>query len=228
MAVNYFGLFVDRGSNIAESNETNNTLFATNAMLIKAPDLVLAQLSAPASAQFVQTFAIHFAVTNAGGSDAIGGWNDQLYFGPYANSLAGATLLATLAGTSLLTSGSAYTRTQSVAIPLTLSSAPGTYYLTASADSGNTLSESTKTNIILAIPIGLTLPALPDLTVGQVASPGLATAGQTVSISWSVTNSGAATASNPWQEHVYLLPASVTLSQFSTNPDRKSTRLNSS
>src|ERR1035441_2600801 len=109
MAVNYFGLFVDRGSNIAESNETNNTLFATNAMLIKAPDLVLAQLSAPASAQFVQTFAIHFAVTNAGGSDAIGGWNDQLYFGPYANSLAGATLLATLAGTSLLTSGSAYT-----------------------------------------------------------------------------------------------------------------------
>src|ERR1019366_3042804 len=89
--------------------------------------------------------------------------------------------------------------------------------ITASADSGNTLSESTRTNNLLAIPIGLTLPALPDLTVGQVASPGSATAGQTVSISWSVTNLGAATAINP-REKVYLLPASATLSQFSANP----------
>ena len=65
IGTNYFGLFVDSGSNIAESNETNNTLFATNAMVIKAPDLVLAQLSAPGSAQFGQTFTIQFAVTNA-------------------------------------------------------------------------------------------------------------------------------------------------------------------
>jgi subtilase family serine protease len=218
IGTNYFGLFVDSGGTVAESNETNNVLFATNAMVINAPDLVLAQLGAPASAQFGQTFAIHFTVTNAGGADAIGSWNDQLYFGAYANSLAGATLLATLAGTSPLSSGSVYTHTQAVVIPLTLSSVPGTYYLTASADSGNTLSESTKTNNLLAIPIGLTLPALPDLTVGQVASPGLATAGQTVSVSWSVTNLGAATAINPWREKVYLLPASTTLSQFSASP----------
>ena len=218
IGTNYFGLFVDSGGNIAESNETNNILFATNAIVIKAPDLVLAQLSAPGSAQFGQTFTIQFAVTNAGGADAIGSWNDQLYFGPYANSLAGATLLATLAGTSPLSSGSVYTRTQTVAIPLTLSSTPGTYYIKALADSGNTLSETTTTNNLLSIPIALTLPALPDLTVGQVSSPGSAAAGQTVSVSWSVTNSGAATASNPWQEHVYLVPASVTLSQFSTNP----------
>jgi subtilase family serine protease len=218
LGTNYFGILVDSAGNVAESNETNNSLFATSATVINASDLVLAQLSAPGSAPFGQTFTVQFAVTNAGGADAIGSWNDQLYFGPYSNSLAGATLLATLAGTSPLSSGNAYTRTQAVAIPLTLSSAPGTYYLTASADSGDTLSESTKTNNFLAIPIALTLPALPDLTVGQVSSPGSATAGQTISVSWSVTNIGVATAINPWREKVYLLPAGATLSQFSTNP----------
>jgi len=183
-----------------------------------APDLAMAQVIAPGSASFGQTFTIRFAVTNVGGATAIGSWNDQLYFGPTSNSLAGATLLATLAGTSPLSSGSAYTRTQIVSIPLTLSSVPSTYYITATADSGNTLAEATTTNNLLAIPIGLTLPALPDLTVGQISSPGSATAGQTVSVSWSVTNIGAATAINPWREKVFLLPASATLAQFSTNP----------
>jgi hypothetical protein len=94
----YFGIYVDVYNNVVETNENNNYLFATNAIVINAPDLVLEQLTAPASAQFGHPFNVQFAVTNAGGASALGSWGDQLYFGPSPNSLAGATLLATFAG----------------------------------------------------------------------------------------------------------------------------------
>ena len=44
-----------------------------------------------------------------------------------------------------------------------------------------------------------------DLTVGSVVGPAVATAGQTVTVRWTVTNLGSAAATGPWHDRVYLV-----------------------
>jgi hypothetical protein len=213
----YFGVILDSASSVPEINRSNNTKFATNPIVIGAPDLVLARLSAPATSQFGQAFNVQFAVTNNGGVQAAGAWNDQVYLASDTNSLAGATVLATAAGYSPLAPGNGYSRTQAVTLPLTAGVAPGKYYIAAVADSGNALSESTKTNNIATTPITLSLPPLADLTVGQASSSPSALAGQAVAVSWGVTNVGSGVANGPWREAVYLVSAALSLAQFGTN-----------
>ncbi|WP_420382129.1 RHS repeat-associated core domain-containing protein [Novosphingobium sp.] len=44
----------------------------------------------------------------------------------------------------------------------------------------------------------------PDLTVGTITAPQAAVAGQTVQLTWTITNSGDATATGPWTDNVYV------------------------
>jgi hypothetical protein len=213
----YFGVFVDSANAIPDSNRSNNLAFTALPTVITGPDLDMARLSSTGSAQFGQNFTVTFAVTNVGGAPATAAWNDQIYLSSPANSLSGASLLATLPGSSPLAAGSGYTRTQTVTVPLTTASTPGNFYLIAVADTADAQFELTKTNNQLATPIAITLPPLPDLVAGQLTSPTSVVSGQSVAVSWAVTNIGATNAIGPWQETVYLVPASLTLSQFNTN-----------
>ncbi|SPE55274.1 hypothetical protein SBV1_2120012 [Verrucomicrobia bacterium] len=213
----YFELIVDSATNLVEITRTNNTVFATNPIVITGADLAVEQISAPGSAQYGQSFSVSFAVTNVGGATAFAGWNDQVLLSASSNSLSGATLLATLPGISPLAPGAGYTSTQVVTIPQAPGSTAGTFYLVADTDAGDTQLETNEANNLLSAPIVLSLPPLPDLVAGDLSSPTNASSGQTILVSWTVTNLGAATATAPWQESVYLVPADLTLQQFTTN-----------
>ena len=113
----YLGVVVDSSNVILESNETNNTRFASTSINISAADLVGGNLGAPASAQFGQTISINYSVTNNGNASAASVGYDQIFLGTNGNSLAGATLLKTVSGAAL-NSGSVYSRTQTVVLPL--------------------------------------------------------------------------------------------------------------
>lgn len=214
----YFGLLVDSGDLVPELNKSNNLVFDTTPVFITGPDLDMEQLSVPANVQYGQNFAVTYAVTNVGGAPATANWNDQIYLSSSTNSLSGATLLASAPGSSPLAPGQGYTVIRTVAVPLTTGSAPGNFYIIAVANANSAQLELTATNNQLATAVAFTLPPLPDLVAGGVTSPASAIAGQVVPVSWAVTNIGAAAAMGPWQETVYLLPASATLSQFSTHP----------
>jgi hypothetical protein len=213
----YIGVTANSDAELPEQTRTNNTAVSTMPTVISGPDLALTQLGAPGSAQLGQSIVVIFAVTNIGSSIASAGWNDQLYLSASSNAIAGATLLVMVAGTSPLAPGAGYTRSQSVTLPLTTSSSPGNYYIVGLVDGANGQIETNKANNLRASPIALTLPSLPDLVVGQVTSPSSAVAGGTASVTWAVTNIGPTNAFGPWQESVYLMPASVTPSQFATN-----------
>jgi len=213
----YFGVVVDSSASLPEISLTNNTAYATNATQINGADLALERVTAPGTAQYGQNFTVNFAVTNIGTAPAIAGWSDQIYLSSSPTSLSGATLLASLPGTFPLAPGAGYAVSQSVTIPQTSSSSTGTFYLIADTDAGDTQIETNYANNLLSTPLVLSLPPLPDLVAGQVVSPTNALAGQSIAVSWAVTNIGNATANAPWQETVYLIPASLTLSQFNTN-----------
>ena len=68
-------------------------------------------------------------------------------------------------------------------------------------DRSNYQSETDETNNVSATPITITAP---DLVVSDATAPITATQGETVSVSWTVTNSGDVVAGRDWYDSVYL------------------------
>ena len=209
----YFGAATDSAGNVPESNEANNTTYADTAIAISGPDLAATTLTAPGSAQFGETFTVSFAVTNVGAVAASASWNDQLFLSTSASSIVGATPLATLAGTSPLAAGDGYERSQSVTLPLSTSSSAGNYFIVAVADAGGAQVEASEANNLIAVPITLALPPLPDLAIAEVTAPASTQAGLAVTVVWSVTNQGTLGLTNAaWSEVVSISNANGTVS----------------
>ena len=199
----YLGVTVNSSSNLLETTLTNNTAFSPSATFVTAPDLALTQLSAPPAAQFGQSVTVSFAVSNIGTAMANATWNDQIYLSASSTSISGATLLATIAGTTPLAPGAGYTRNQSVTLPLSANSSPGAYYIITVADAANTQPESSTTNNTAAQAIALSLPGLPDLAVPEVTAPATSFPGSNITVSWTVTNQGTLNITNGvWSEAV--------------------------
>lgn len=220
LAGNYWlALQVDSANQVAgNAGKTNNLFVAPQPIWIQSPDLSMVWIASPATASFGQPFTVSWAVTNSGNGPATASWLDRAWLSSSSGSIAGAQLLASVpAAASPLPAGGFYTNTRSLTVPLTAPTQPGNYWLILQADALNAVPEADETNNLLAVPLALTLPPLPDLVVGDVSSPASALAGQAISVSWAVTNLGAATASGIWQEAIYLVPAGVPLAQFNTN-----------
>jgi hypothetical protein len=215
----WFVVTVNSGHAFQESGSlTNNTAVAPFVSHILAPDLVVTSVTAPPAAQLGGTINVSWIVQNSGTGPANGAWKDRVWLSASSNSLLNATALLTVPGLSALTPGASYTNSQTVTLPLTGAINPGNYFLVVDADADGAVIESSKANNLLGAPMSLTVPPLPDLVPGQCATPSLANAGQLIPISWSVTNIGASTAGGPWRETVYLVPSTLTLAQFATNP----------
>jgi hypothetical protein len=109
--------------------------------------------------------------------------------------------------TSGLASGASYTQTQAVAFPPCWS---GNYYIYVAADAGNRVNGTAcvvNNQGRSTVPLTVNVGAHPDLVVSTVGIPGTAYAGQPMSVSWTVTNAGSATANGPWLDSVYLSPS---------------------
>ena len=197
----YFGVMVDSGYQVPESNETNNTFIAA-ASTVTAADLSLSLLTSAPTGQFGGTLSVTWAVTNVGTATASGVWSDRLYLSTSTNSLVNATVLATTAGVAPLVAGGGYQRTVSVTLPNSSQMAAGAYFLVAVTDFDNAVAESAEDNNLLSAAILLTQPPRPDLSVRQCVAPTSAIPGQPFSLVWSVTNSGSVAATGLWSDSV--------------------------
>jgi hypothetical protein len=214
----WFVITANSGHAFVESGSiTNNTSVAAVSTSILAPDLAVKSLSAPASAQLGQAITVTWAVQNAGTASSAA-WNDRLVLSLSSNSLVNPVILLTTPALTALPSGASYTNSQPISLPLSSSLSPGVYYLLVQADPDGAIADSNRANNLIGAPLTLSLPPLPDLVVGQVSSPALASAGDSITISWAVTNLGTAAAVGPWRETAYLVPAGVPQPLFATNP----------
>jgi subtilase family serine protease len=201
----FVGVSVDSFNQVVEVIETNNTAYLAAPVQVTATDLRVARVSGPPSAAFGQSINVQFVVTNAGSAPAPFAWTDRLYLSSFSNSLSIATLLAaTTAPIASLPAGQSYTNSATVELPLSAQSIPGTYFLVLSADHANAIVESSENNNLGAAPLTLTLPPLPDLVVHGVVAPTNALPGQTLPLSWVITNQGSLMATGIWSETVYL------------------------
>jgi hypothetical protein len=215
----YWVITTDASRSLEESGSvTNNTAVAPVATRVLAPDLAVTAVSAPPTAFLGQTINVGWTVRNAGTAPASVAWIDRVLLTPGSNSLAGAITLLDAPAPVTLAAGASYTNSQAVTVPLSSALNPGPYFITVQANADGAVIEATTTNNLGSASLALSLPSLPDLTIGAVTSPATALAGQTVSVTWAVTNVGGATAIGPWQESVYLAPDGVALAQLAANP----------
>jgi hypothetical protein len=185
----------------AETDESNNDLALPINLDLNGPDLQLLSASAPTSASLGSPITVSWTVKNQGVAAASNNWWDAIYLSidaildendVYANQYANDAHLA---------ADSSYSRSLTFSIP-SISTA-GQYYILFSTDDYGQQGETDESNNHLAVPINLDLNG-PDLQLLSASAPASASAGSPITVSWTVKNQGAATASNDWSDVIYL------------------------
>ncbi|HEY4313325.1 MAG TPA: CARDB domain-containing protein [Pirellulales bacterium] len=187
-----------------------------------SPDLQITTLTAPTTAQAGRSMSVSWAVSNQGSGATQGSsWADTVYLSPTPSTQLSSSdiLVGTFAHSGALGANANYTNTQSVTIPTSVS---GSYYVVVFTDSNNAVQESAPgydaeaNNISVASTATLIAAATPpppppppppvsDLDVTSVGTPSSATAGQSVSFSWTVLNNGPnATTATQWADQVVV------------------------
>lgn len=186
-----------------ESGNTAISLTSIEVLPGPQPDLsVMEPVQIPAVGLAGQAFAFQFTVRNEGAVPAVGPWRDRVYFST-DNQIGGDDAVATLDFSEELPSMGTYQRV----IDLTLPGAAGTYYAVVVTDVDNELVEGVEGNNA-SISVGAIdvqpLP-VPDLVLDSVSAPtGDVTSGQSVTVSWTLRNAGAAATSSQWVDEVFI------------------------
>ncbi len=202
-AGDYYLLFVADGSHyLAESLETNNILALPITLSAPIIDLAVTSATAPSMTSPGGTASVSWTVTNQGSDPLSAGyWYDYVYLSTNdtfddSDEYVGYSYVYT---NPPLVAGGTYTEGLTVSIPWVDA---GAYYLLFVADGSHFVTETDETNNVLALP--LTLAIETDLAIDDASAPESGTAGQYVTVSWSVSNVGAAAASANWLDAVYL------------------------
>ena len=185
------------------------------------PDLVLSNVVAPTQEIAGSTFNVSYTVTNLGDADGttlVDSWTDSVWLTrdktrPIPGQ--GDILLTEVAHTGALVNKAGYDNTVSVTLPDNLD--PGTYYITPWTDLYSAvLQDSLAVNVNPDDPNNLNsenykaqqiqiLAPLPDLQVTTVKAPSSAKGGDTITVSWTVANTGTGIAQpSGWLDTVYL------------------------
>ena len=207
----YFGVTADYFNELPEGSTSRQaTLISSTATQVQAPNLVTESVTpGKTSLQFGQQETVSWTVKNTGNAPASGMWQDQVYLSNATTVNSSSQLLTTVSQTANapLAGGSTYSSSTTVTLPLLQGETNGTYYLVVVANSQDTQPETSYSdNSLAGAAMSVTLPALPLLQVSALSTPTHSVyPGQTVNVSYTVTNHGAAAATGPWTDDVYAV-----------------------
>ncbi|WP_342364198.1 CARDB domain-containing protein [Terrarubrum flagellatum] len=196
-----------------ESRGDNNS-FAIGPVQLSlppTPDLRVADIDAPTDAYFGQTVTVNWNDLNAGDGAPGGNWTDRVFFSTDANlDYFDPTLASVSVNQPALGAGEKAAQTASVTIPYDGSSDPNrTYYLIIATDNNDNVYEhKNNQNNYVAIPIHLQLPPRLDLQVDSTSlSAANATFGNSIDVTYTVTNHGAGDITGTWKDAIFLTNA---------------------
>ena len=185
----------------AEENNTGRSAASVTVSQSPVPDLRVTSVSGTTPAVIGQGATVTWTVSNAGGAEAAFPWTDRLYLSADGN-VAGATLLGTFTRSQNLAAGTAYTRTEAVALPAVADGAAYVWIVVTDTQSqvyersGETNNTGSQTGIAVRHP---------DLRAQSIqATPASANSGSAVTISWTGRNAGTGATAAAWTDRVYL------------------------
>ncbi len=192
----YLLAVTNRDKQQIETDSTNN-VYAIDAF--GDPDLTITTATAPGNATAGETVPISWTVKNTGTYDAIGTWFDAVYLSNDLTIDSTDTLINSIAQGSLtLKPGESYTLTRNITIP---ASATGQQYLLFATNRSNSQRENNVNNNTKAVKLD---GSQADLVVSQVIVPANTKWGDTIPISWTVSNQGNAPAIADWLDYIYV------------------------
>ena len=146
----YVFVVADRGGAIAETVETNNAGFDgafTQVNLAPPADLVVGEITIPATGIPGSLASISYSVSNQGSNAALGSWRDTLYLSADSSWDIGDLVFGSAQVYGPLNGGASYSQTVTAALPgLT----PGTYHVIVRSDILNNIVESNNANNLSA------------------------------------------------------------------------------
>ncbi len=201
----FFLLFVaDDDRSVWDFNRNNNVAAAPISLL--ASDLVVSDAALlPANPLLNGDVTVSWTVNNLGTAPAApGGWQDRIWLSADDALGQGDVLLGSVPFTgAVLSIGGQYTSSSTVTLPD--AALPGTYLL-IQTDADDKVLEPEESNNVRPLPLSFLLP---DLTVASSTDAGAGKAGETISVTWDVTDAGAAPAGRAWSDSVYWSTDSV-------------------
>lgn len=146
----YVFVVTDRGGAVAETVETNNAGFDgafTQVNLAPPADLVVGEITIPATGIPGSLASISYSVSNQGSNAALGSWRDTLYLSTDTSWDIGDLVFGSTQVYGPLSGGASYSQTVTAALPgLT----PGTYHVIVRSDILNNVVESNNANNLSA------------------------------------------------------------------------------
>jgi subtilase family serine protease len=174
---------------IAESDEGNNGGLAMSQMIIRQPDLLIAEVKGPASGMGAagQPLPVSLKVKNQGTAPANAGpFRVGIYLSTDQSAGTG-LLLGNLSVNGVVAGALPLSVTGSVPVPASV--AAGAYFLSAVADFDDRIAETDEANNGLTAGTSITI-GRPDLQISRIAGPasGVGAAGQPLPVSLDVRN----------------------------------------
>lgn len=185
-------------------NESAWSAVSPGLFVANLPDLVIGTVTAPPTATSDATIGVTWQVRNPGtGSTSVSSWIERVYLSP-DTLLSQLTSLGDFPNLSYLLAGESYSRSVTVQIPRGIS---GNYYLVVLVDANNNQPEANEANnrARSTTPTSVTLQNFANLVVTNVGAADLAIAGDSISVVWTVKNTGNKVTEVPdWQDQVFL------------------------
>jgi hypothetical protein len=192
---------------VTAANAFGMAVSSTTVLHVNFPDLAVAGVTPPSTAAIGQFVPVVFTMTNVASGFAEGTWLNEILYSTNASGT-NAVVLGTASFTGTINPGGSVTVTQTVIIPSNLK---GTIFLGVTLNSADTIAEITTTNNTAFASTPTAIQAV-DLAVTKFTTPSSAQFGQSINVSYAVTNQGTAATTAAWNDDIYLNSVSNSLS----------------
>ncbi|MCX6271653.1 MAG: hypothetical protein NTU44_10610 [Bacteroidetes bacterium] len=205
----YVYVVTDHNNEIFEAGgETNNIARSTAPIKILTPDLVVSKITIPFFFTSGDTFSVTYTTRNTGQGKAIGEWSDRYYLshlGSFDPALSVKIGTSTLFNTVLFPEDS-LTVTRVLHAPEGLN---GFFYLYIETDYRNSIQEGQAEGNNLTRSSNQLTTVLPDLLPADILAPNSLNYNSTLSLSYTIRNTGQGTAIGNWYDKFFLCPDSI-------------------
>ncbi len=198
---------------VYETNDTNNETAANPATVVTQsalPEPDLSNITAISPTVSGQDLSVGWTVTNNGGGTGNVPITDSVYLSYNQNLNSAYRYLGSVTNHGGLVNGASYTQNASFQLPAGLS---GTFYVFVVSNSNSEVVESSSAvNVGYDTqPVQINLPPPADLVAGAITLPvpPSGDGGQSVTITYQVTNNSSNPATGHWYDALYLSPTTT-------------------
>ena len=197
----YLMVETDSSSQVFELDRSNNLVSTPITVAFNPAILTLTSAAAPTNGQAGHQIKVDWSVANTGtGDTSQTSWTDQVILSKSGVLGANDNIVVDSISRYGLAAGASYAQTDYVNLQ---NGFAGSYTLFVVADAQHTVAQSSYADDVYSQVIDIA--PLPQLQVSAVSAPTNATAGDTIDVGWTVTDSGAVgTGAAAWTDAVYI------------------------